>query len=108
LLSNHGWKTEITVSMDQTSTYTCTCLFAKKDNQSHQLISWMLKVLNFPIYTFKKTASVVFWSEFLLTDPEVRVRFLALPDFLRSSGSELGSSQPREYNWGDEKVAGTV
>jgi hypothetical protein len=28
------------------------------------------------------------------------VRFLALSDFLRSSGSETGSTQPREYNWG--------
>jgi hypothetical protein len=24
----------------------------------------------------------------------------ALPDFLRSSGSGTGSTQPREYNWG--------
>jgi hypothetical protein len=29
-----------------------------------------------------------------------RVRFLALPDFLRSSGSGTGSTQPREDNWG--------
>jgi hypothetical protein len=29
------------------------------------------------------------------TDPEVR--FPALPDFLRSSGSGAGSTQPREY-----------
>jgi hypothetical protein len=29
------------------------------------------------------TASVVEWSEFLATDPEARVRFQALPDFLR-------------------------
>jgi hypothetical protein len=43
-------------------------------------------------------ASVVYWSEFLPTDPEVRVRFPALPDFLRSSGSGTGSNQPREYN----------
>jgi hypothetical protein len=39
------------------------------------------------------------WSEFLATDPEVRVRFPALPDFLRSSGSGTGSTQPR-HNWG--------
>jgi hypothetical protein len=31
-------------------------------------------------------------------DTEVRVRFLALPDFLRSSGSGAGSTLPREYN----------
>jgi hypothetical protein len=30
------------------------------------------------------------WSEFLATDPEVRLRFPALPDFLRSSGSGTG------------------
>jgi hypothetical protein len=31
---------------------------------------------------------------------EVRVRFPALPDFLGSSESGTGSTQPREYNWG--------
>jgi hypothetical protein len=30
------------------------------------------------------------WSEFLATDPEVRVRFSALPEFLWSSGSGTG------------------
>jgi hypothetical protein len=44
------------------------------------------------------TASVVYWSEFLAVDPEIRVRFLALPDFLRSRGSGTGSTQPLEYN----------
>jgi hypothetical protein len=37
------------------------------------------------------------WSsgqEFLATDPEVRVRFPTLPDFLRSSGSGTWSTQP--------------
>jgi hypothetical protein len=34
----------------------------------------------------------------LATDPEARVRFQTLPDFLRSSGSGTGSTQPREYN----------
>jgi hypothetical protein len=42
----------------------------------------------------------VYWSEFLATDPEVWVRFPAPPDFLRSSGSGMGSTQPHEYNWG--------
>jgi hypothetical protein len=43
------------------------------------------------------TASVVWWSEFLATDPEARVRFPALPE-KKSSGSGTGSIQPREYN----------
>jgi hypothetical protein len=41
---------------------------------------------------------VVKWSEFLATDPEVRVRFPAVSDFLRSSESGKGSTQPREDN----------
>jgi hypothetical protein len=44
------------------------------------------------------TASVGQWSEFLATDPDVRIRFPALPDFLRSSGSGTGFTQPGEYN----------
>jgi hypothetical protein len=44
------------------------------------------------------TTSVVSWSEFLPTDPEVRVRFPALPDFLISSESVMEFTQPREYN----------
>jgi hypothetical protein len=39
-------------------------------------------------------ASVVKWSKFLATDPEVWVRFPALLDFLRNSGSGTGSTQP--------------
>jgi hypothetical protein len=37
-----------------------------------------------------ETASVVWWLEFLATDPEVRVRFPALPDFLELVGLEQG------------------
>jgi hypothetical protein len=36
--------------------------------------------------------------QFLATDPEAQVRCLALPDFLTSSGSGTGSTQPRENN----------
>jgi hypothetical protein len=43
------------------------------------------------------TASVVWWSQFLATDAEVRVPFPALPDFLRSNGSGTGSTLPRQY-----------
>jgi hypothetical protein len=45
------------------------------------------------------TASVVQWSEFLAADLDVRIRFPALPDFLRSIGSGTGSTQPCDYNW---------
>jgi hypothetical protein len=38
------------------------------------------------------TDTEVKWEELLAIDPEVRVRFPALPDFLRSSGSKTGST----------------
>jgi hypothetical protein len=50
-------------------------------------------------YSTWATASVVYWSEFLAIDPEVWVRFPALPDFLRSSGSGTmlgGSLSPQQ------------
>jgi ABC-type transporter Mla MlaB component len=34
----------------------------------------------FAQYQVNMTASVVYWSEFLATDPEARVRFPALPE----------------------------
>jgi hypothetical protein len=40
--------------------------------------------------------------QFLAADPKFRVRFPVLPDFLRSSGSGTGSTQPLEYNWIEE------
>ena len=43
------------------------------------------------------------WSSvqsFWLQIQRSRVRFPALPDFLSSSGSGTGSTQPREMNWG--------
>jgi hypothetical protein len=48
-------------------------------------------------YVNSITASVVQCSEFLAVDPEVRVLFMALPDFL-SSGSGTGCTQSREYS----------
>jgi hypothetical protein len=47
----------------------------------------------FVIVIYAVTASVVWGSEFLATDSEARVRFPALPDFLRGCGSGTG-----EYN----------
>jgi hypothetical protein len=45
-------------------------------------IQWgkAVSVLNEIIWKME-TASVVWWSEFLATDPEVCVQFLVLPDF---------------------------
>jgi S-methylmethionine-dependent homocysteine/selenocysteine methylase len=44
----------------------------------------------------RSTPQTLFSLEFLATNPEVLVRFLALPDFLRSSWSGTESAQPRE------------
>jgi hypothetical protein len=41
-----------------------------------------------------QTASVVQWSEFLATDPEVRVRFPALPETKIVVGLERGPLSP--------------
>jgi hypothetical protein len=45
-----------------------------------------------------QTGGSTIWSagQFLDTDPEVLVRFPALPDFLRSGGYGTGFTQPRE------------
>jgi hypothetical protein len=42
---------------------------------------------------FKVQYSLAGPPELLATDPELRVRFPALPDFLRGSGSETGCTQ---------------
>jgi hypothetical protein len=41
---------------------------------------------------------VVYWSESMATDLEVRDLFPTLPDFPRSNGSGTGSTQPRKNN----------
>jgi hypothetical protein len=56
-----------------------------------------IEFINVAVF-YEQRSSVFYWSEFLASDPEVRVLFPALPDFLRSSGSGTGSTQPREYN----------
>jgi hypothetical protein len=57
----------------------------------NEYVSWLLLLLLL-------ATSVVLWSGFLDTYPEAQVRFPALPDFLRSSGSGTGSTQSPEYN----------
>jgi hypothetical protein len=42
----------------------------------------------------------VLWSRGRSSWLHVWIRFPAPPDFLRSSGSGTGSTQPHEYNWG--------
>jgi hypothetical protein len=61
--------------------------------------------LSYENYASVKILLRELWSQCLLkdsglvvTDQEVRVRFPALPVFLRSSGSGTGSTQNREYN----------
>jgi hypothetical protein len=62
----------------------------------------------FPLLTVHfTTASVVQWSELPVTDPEVQIRFPALPHFVRSSGSGTGSTQPREELLGRKESSGS-
>jgi hypothetical protein len=63
---------------------------------NHVALKLLLQILKG--ITREVTASVVWWSEFLATDPDVWVRFPALPDFLRSSESGTGFTQPRDDN----------
>jgi hypothetical protein len=46
------------------------------------------------------TLYLKYYQSFCLQIQRSRVRFLALPDFLRSRGSGTGSTQPREDSWG--------
>jgi hypothetical protein len=48
--------------------------------------------------TYNIYCQTVIDSLVLATDTEVRVRLAELPDFLRSSGSGTGSTQPHECN----------
>jgi hypothetical protein len=53
------------------------------------------------LFLMKNPGDAPLWSsaqQTLATDVEVRDRFQALPYVLRSSGSETGFTQPREYN----------
>jgi hypothetical protein len=56
---------------------------------------WISHKLTFVFVYFKiKKVGLTLWS----SGQRSRVRFPALPDFLRSSGSGTGSTQPREDN----------
>jgi hypothetical protein len=64
-------------------------------------------VTYFIIFFVCLTASGVKWSEVLVTDPEVRVRFPALPDFPRSSGSGTGPIKSKIENLLERKSSGS-
>jgi hypothetical protein len=72
-------------------------------NTIFQLVICFITVCNY--YYFYDTMVICWpplWSSGQSTWLQIQrspVRFLALPDFLRSSGSGTGSTQPREYNW---------
>jgi hypothetical protein len=73
---------------------------AARSGMAELYLHWPIRVHEgkiWPICYIFLTASVVWWSEFLATDPEARVRFPALPE-KKCSGSGTGSIQPREYN----------
>jgi hypothetical protein len=67
--------------------------------QARRLRNWVQFQTEATQY-FSTTFSELWWSEFLATEPEVRVRFSVLPDFLRSSGYGTVSTQAREYSRG--------
>ena len=78
-------------------------------NRGHTMsFCWNLIFALRELKTLSNNISIVhlrppLWSSgqsFWLQIQRSRVRFPALPDFLSSSGSETGSTQPREENWG--------
>jgi hypothetical protein len=62
-------------------------------------------IINALINTAKR---LVYWSEFLATEPEGRLRFPTLPDFLTSSGPGTGSTQALWVQLRKKKVAAPV
>jgi hypothetical protein len=80
-------------------------------HNSQQLsLSWIKWLQSTPLKSiFKTHFNSVVGKGNRLCGPVIRVsgyrsrgpvRFPALPDFLKSSGSGTGSTQPREYSWG--------
>jgi hypothetical protein len=58
---------------------------------------------NYVLISFSHLRRPPLWSSgqsSWLQTQRFRIRFPALPDFLRSSGSGTGSTQPREDKWG--------
>jgi hypothetical protein len=59
---------------------------------------WLRARFYIPII-YRETASVVYWSEFLATDPEARVRFPALTEKKNLVGLERGALSLVSTNW---------
>ena len=82
--------------------YQCRCIIITIPYQRKQCYELNLKlVVNKYSVTKKKLKYSPLWSSgqsFWLQIQRSRVRFPALPDFLSSSGSGTGSTQPREVN----------
>jgi hypothetical protein len=83
-------------------------LYCTHIQDSHFILTYHIQKLSYMLYSWTKVSYVRLQSllqsrdslEYLATVPEVRVRFATLTDFLGSSGSGTGSTQPLEYNWG--------
>jgi hypothetical protein len=58
-------------------------------------LCWLIGLVK---HVIQATSFHLLFVYLLATDPEVRVRFPAIPYVLRSSESGTGSTQPREYN----------
>jgi hypothetical protein len=91
--------------------YTLTCWFHTCIVSSNSIE--MVSLHCFKSYSYYKQMCIIiilFWlalhalykyySPYVTTGGEFRVRVPGLPDFLRSSRSGTGSTQPRQYNWG--------
>jgi hypothetical protein len=95
-ICKQDWKSAVRTGVHRVSTCTlCTLKF------------WMLLVVR--IFSAKTSIaiSIISWPPLWASDQSSwlqiqrsRIRFPALPDFLRSSGSGTGFTHPREDNWG--------
>jgi hypothetical protein len=66
------------------------------------------RVWNFCMYVWDRPPLWSSGQSIWLQNQRSRPQFLALPDFLRSSGSGMQSTQPRDYNWENDCVDSPV
>jgi hypothetical protein len=81
--------------------FLCVAVSERRVTAFHQF-SGFISVRNALYEPIERTSDCLcgLCSGFLVTDPEVRLRFPSLPDSMRNRGSGTGSTQPHEYNWG--------